>query len=64
MTKVLKGRTRVEVERFVVLRSHYSFDSFFCRPGVKGAHTPTSSRRERRATGFARRGLGARKKSP
>jgi transposase len=38
VTKVLKGRTRVEAERFVALRSHYGFDSFFCQPGVKGAH--------------------------
>lgn len=36
--KVLKGRSRVESERFVALRSHYRFDSFFCQPGLKGAH--------------------------
>ena len=36
--KVLKGRGRVESERFVALRSHYGYDSFFCLPGVKGAH--------------------------
>jgi hypothetical protein len=35
---VLKGRSRVETERFVALRSHYLFDSFFCLPGVGGAH--------------------------
>jgi len=28
----------VESERFVALRSHYLFDSFFCLPGVEGAH--------------------------
>jgi transposase len=38
VTRVLKGRTRVEAERFVALRSHYGFDSFFCRPGLPGAH--------------------------
>ena len=38
VTKVLKGRTRVEAERFVTLRSHYGFDSFFCQPGIKGSH--------------------------
>lgn len=38
VTKVLKGRTRVEAERFVALRSHYGFDSFFCQPGIKGSH--------------------------
>lgn len=36
--KVLKGRGRVESDRFVGLRSHYGFDSFFCMPGIEGAH--------------------------
>ena len=36
--KILRGRDRLESERFVALRSHYGFDSFFCQPGVKGAH--------------------------
>jgi transposase len=36
--KVLKGRGRIESERFIALRSHYGFDSFFCQPGIKGAH--------------------------
>ena len=30
--RVLKGRDRAESERFIALRSHYGFDSFFCRP--------------------------------
>lgn len=38
VSKMLRGRGRVESERFVALRSHYGFDSFFCQPGVKGAH--------------------------
>lgn len=38
VAKVLRGRDRVESERFVLLRSHYRFDSFFCAPGVEGAH--------------------------
>jgi transposase len=38
VVRVLKGRDRTESERFVALRSHYGFDSFFCRPGVAGAH--------------------------
>jgi hypothetical protein len=38
VTKVLFGRDRVENERFVALRSHYGFDSFFCEPGLAGAH--------------------------
>lgn len=36
--KVLKGRDRLESERFIALRSHYRFDSFFCIPGIAGAH--------------------------
>jgi 5-methylcytosine-specific restriction endonuclease McrA len=35
---VLKGRGRIESERFMALRSHYGYDSFFCQPGIKGAH--------------------------
>jgi hypothetical protein len=38
VTRILLGRDRVENERFIALRSHYGFDSFFCEPGVKGAH--------------------------
>ena len=38
VARVLMGRNRVETERFVALRSHYGFDSFFCRPGLEGAH--------------------------
>ena len=36
--RVCKGRDRVESERFIALRSHYGFDSFFCRPGKDGSH--------------------------
>ena len=35
---MLKGRDRTESDRFVALRSHYGFDSFFCQPGKEGAH--------------------------
>jgi len=38
VARVLKGRGRIESERFVALRSHYGFDSFFCQPGIKGSH--------------------------
>jgi len=38
VTKVCKGRNRIEADRFVALRSHYGFESFFCEPGIKGAH--------------------------
>lgn len=35
---VLIGRERNENQRFVALRGHYGFDSFFCLPGIDGAH--------------------------
>jgi transposase len=38
VVRVLKGRDRAESERFVVLRSHYRFESFYCRPGIEGSH--------------------------
>lgn len=38
VTKVLLGRDRWENPKFVALRSHYGFDSFFCLPGIDGAH--------------------------
>jgi hypothetical protein len=38
VTRILLGRDRVENERFIALRSHYGFDSFFCEPGLEGAH--------------------------
>ena len=38
VVRVLRGRSREENERFVALRSHYGFDSFFCVPGKEGAH--------------------------
>jgi transposase len=36
--RILPGRDRVENQRFIALRSHYGFDSFFCQPGKRGAH--------------------------
>jgi len=38
VVKILAGRDRTENERFIALRSHYGFESFFCEPGVDGAH--------------------------
>jgi len=38
VVRVLRGRDRAESERFIALRSHYGFDSFFCVPGKEGAH--------------------------
>jgi transposase len=36
--KVLLGRERDCNPRFIALRSHYGFTSFFCQPGEEGAH--------------------------
>jgi transposase len=36
--QILKGRRRVETDRFIALRSHYLFESAFTIAGVKGAH--------------------------
>jgi transposase len=38
VTRVLFGRSRVESQRWVLFRSHYGFDVFYCRPGKEGAH--------------------------
>jgi len=38
VVKVLKGRDREETAQFKLMRSHYRFDSFFCEPGIGGAH--------------------------
>lgn len=36
--RIALGRERFEHPRFVAMRSHYGYDSFFCAPGVDGAH--------------------------
>jgi len=33
-----EGRGRVENDRWVLFRSHYGFDAFYCIPGIGGAH--------------------------
>jgi transposase len=38
VARAMRGRGRHETERFIALRSHYGFDSFFCRPGKEGSH--------------------------
>jgi hypothetical protein len=38
VVRVLLGRARLENPRFVALRSHYGFGSFYCQPGIAGAH--------------------------
>jgi transposase len=35
---VLRGRRRVETDRFIALRSHYLFESAFTLAGLEGAH--------------------------
>lgn len=36
--RVCFGRNRLESQRWILLRSHFGFDAFYCEPGVKGAH--------------------------
>lgn len=36
--KCLLGRERFENQKSVALRTHYGFDSFYCRPAIEGAH--------------------------
>jgi transposase len=33
-----QGRQRLENDRWVLFRSHYGFDPFYCQPGIDGAH--------------------------
>lgn len=32
------GRQRTENQRWMLFRSHYGFDAFYCHPGIEGAH--------------------------
>jgi hypothetical protein len=38
VVRVLTGRDRIESDRFVAMRSHFGYDSFYCEPGAGGAH--------------------------
>jgi transposase len=38
VAKVMKGRRRIETDRFVAVRSHYLYESSFTRTGKEGAH--------------------------
>ena len=39
VVRVIHGtRDRVENDRWVLFRSHYGFDAFYCEPGIDGAH--------------------------
>ncbi|WP_115789412.1 IS21 family transposase [Arthrobacter silvisoli] len=33
-----QGRQRKENDRWVLFKSHYGFDAFYCQPGIAGAH--------------------------
>lgn len=32
------SRARVEADRWIAFRSHFGIESFYCRPGIEGAH--------------------------
>jgi transposase len=32
------SRARVETDRWIAFRSHFNIESFYCRPGIEGAH--------------------------
>ena len=44
VTRVLFTRSRTESDRWVAFRSHYGFDTFYCLPGIEGAHEKGGSR--------------------
>lgn len=33
-----QGRARTEADRWIAFRSHFGIESFYCRPGIEGAH--------------------------
>ena len=51
--KVLRGRRRVETDRFIAMRSHYLFESLFTTPGIEGAHEKGGVEGGERLAGFA-----------
>jgi transposase len=38
VVRVLRGRDRIETQRWLAFRAHYRFEAFYCPPGVEGAH--------------------------
>lgn len=38
VSRVLFGRDREESTRWTAFKSHFGFESFYCQPGVEGAH--------------------------
>ena len=59
VARVLLGRNRLETERFVALRSHYRFESFFCQPGQGGSPREGRGRRRDRPVPPPPHGAGA-----
>ena len=53
VAKVLFGRDRIENERFVTLRSHYRFDSFYCTARHRRGATRRAAWRARSAASAA-----------
>ena len=50
VVRVVLGHERVENPRFIALRSHYGYDSFFCMPGLEGGPEPLRPGRARGAS--------------
>ena len=38
VVRILRGRDRIENQRWLTFRAHYQFEAFYCPPGVEGAH--------------------------
>lgn len=38
VARVLRGKRRVQQDKFIAFRSHYLFDASFTSPGIQGAH--------------------------
>jgi transposase len=38
------SRARIETDRWIAFRSHYGLDTWYCRPGLQGAHEKAASR--------------------
>jgi transposase len=38
VSRVLFGRNRQETQRWIVFRSHYGFESWYCLKGIEGSH--------------------------
>ncbi len=51
--RVLLGRERLENPRFIALRSHYGFDSFYCIPGIEGPMRRAGLRAKSAGSGVA-----------